>query len=225
MQKYLSIFIDESGDFGKFNSIAPYYLVTMLFHNQSKNISNEIVNLDNSLAKQGYPNHYLHTGPLIRKEEVYEFLSIDERKHILNSFMVFAAKVDFTYKTFLVEKNNDINQFKLISLISKQIRDFLDGRIINLSDFDKVIVYYDNGQTQLTSIMASLLTDSNIEFRRNARPSYYRLFQIADLLTTFELINKKRENKTNSKSEVSFFGSIHDFYKNYYKRLVKKRLD
>lgn len=225
MQKYLSIFIDESGDFGKFNSIAPYYLVTMLFHNQSNNIAKEIVNLDNSLDKRGYTNHYLHTGPLIRKEEVYVYLSIDERKHILNSFMAFVTKVDFTYKTFIVEKSRDIDQFKLISLLSKQIRDFLDCRVINFSDFDKVIVYYDNGQTQLTSIMASLLTESNIEFRRNARPSYYRLFQIADLLTTFELINKKREDKKNSKSETSFFGSMRDFYKNYYKRVVNKKID
>lgn len=224
MNKYLSIFIDESGDFGKFNSISPYYLVTMLFHNQSSNISKEIIDLDNSLTKRGYPNHYLHTGPLIRKEEVYEFLSIDERKHILNSFMTFAAKVDFTYKTFIVEKNKDINQFKLISMLSRQIRDFLDGDTVNFSDFDKIIVYYDNGQTQLTNIMASLLTDSNIEFRRNARPSYYRLFQIADLLTTFELINKKRETHSNSKSEISFFVSMRNFNKNYYKRLENKRL-
>ena len=225
MQKYLSIFIDESGDFGKFNSIAPYYLVTMLFHNQSNNIAKEIVNLDNSLDKRGYANHYLHTGPLIRKEEVYELLSIDERKHILNSFMAFATRVDFTYKTFIVEKGKDIDQFKLISLLSKQIRDFLDCHVIDFSDFEKVIVYYDNGQTQLTSIMASLLTASNIEFRRNARPSYYRLFQIADLLTTFELINKKRENNKNSKSETNFFGSMRNFYKNYYKRLLIKKID
>ncbi len=152
-------------------------------------------------------------------------MSIDERKHILNSFMAFVAKVDFTYKTFIVEKDKDINQFKLISMLSRQIRDFLDGDAVNFSDFDKVIVYYDNGQTQLTSIMASLLTDTNIEFRRDARPSYYRLFQIADLLTTFELINKKRETHTNSKSEISFFVSMRDFNKNYYKRIISKKLN
>ena len=46
MNKILSIFIDESGDFGKFNTISPYYLVTMLFHDQSCNISKAIVDLD-----------------------------------------------------------------------------------------------------------------------------------------------------------------------------------
>ena len=95
--KYLSIFIDESGDFGKFDKNCPFYLVTMVFHNQSENICSEILKLDNSLVMQGYNKHCLHTGPLIRKEEVYEFLKIDERKHILNSFMAFAAKIGDFY--------------------------------------------------------------------------------------------------------------------------------
>ena len=42
MEKVLSIFIDESGDFGRFDRRAPYYLVTMLFHDQSDDISGEI---------------------------------------------------------------------------------------------------------------------------------------------------------------------------------------
>lgn len=222
--KYLSIFIDESGDFGKFDKNCPYYLVTMLFHNQNENIASDIVRLDSSLTMKGYEKHCLHTGPLIRKEEVYKLLSIDERKRILNSFMAFAAKIDFTYKTFIVEKEEGMNQFKLISLLSKQIKEFLDSHYSFISEFNKVIVYYDNGQTQLTGIMASLLTDPNIEFRRDARPSYYRLFQIADLITTFELINKKRENNKNSKSEKDFFGSMSEFNKNYFKRIIKKRV-
>lgn len=222
MPKYLSIFIDESGDFGKFDKACPYYLVTMLFHNQTENIAAEIVKLDNSLTMQGYEKHCLHTGPLIRKEEVYKFLTIDERKHILNSFMAFAAKIDFSYKTFIVEKKENENQFKLIAALSAQIKAFLEDKFEFLNSFDKIIIYYDNGQKQLTSILAALFADKNIEFRQNVRPSYYRLFQIADLLTTFELINLKRERALNSKSEQQFFGSMRDFYRNYYKRLNKK---
>ena len=36
--KELSIFIDESGDFGEYNKISPYYIVTMVFHDQDKDI-------------------------------------------------------------------------------------------------------------------------------------------------------------------------------------------
>ena len=223
--KYLTIFIDESGDFGKFDKNCPFYLVTMLFHNQNENIASEMMRLDGSLTMKGYEKHCLHTGPLIRKEEVYKLLSIDERKRILNSFMAFAAKIDISYATFIIEKKDGENQFKLISKLSAQIKIFLEERIDYFSGFDKIIIYYDNGQKQLTGILAALFTDRNIEFRQNVSPSYYRLFQIADMLTTFELINKKREEGNNSKTEKDFFSSINKFNKDYYKRLVKKRLN
>jgi hypothetical protein len=223
--KYLSIFIDESGDFGKFDKNCPFYLITMLFHNQNENIALEMMRLDGSLTMKGYEKHCLHTGPLIRKKEVYKLLSIDERKRILNSFMAFAAKIDISYATFIIEKRDGENQFKLISKLSAQIKVFLEERIDYFSGFDKIIIYYDNGQKQLTGILAALFTDRNIEFRQNVSRSFYRLFQIADMLTTFELINKKREEGNNSKTEKDFFGSINKFNKDYYKRLVKKRLN
>ena len=222
MRKNLSIFIDESGDFGKYNNIAPYYLVTMLFHDQKHSINELLQYLSDSLSMKSYSEHCLHTGPLIRKEEVYELMTIDERKSILNCFMNFASKVEFKYITFVVEKREDFNQFKIISLLSKQIREFIDSKSELLSEYDKIIIYYDNGQTQLTQIMASIFTENNVEFRRNVSPAQYRLFQIADMITTFELINLKRGRGSNSKSEIQFFGSMHAFNKNYY--MTKKEL-
>ncbi len=106
----MSIFIDESGDFGKYNNIAPYYLVTMLFHDQKHSINELLQYLSDSLSMKSYSEHCLHTGPLIRKEEVYELMTIDERKSILNCFMNFASKVEFKYITFVVEKREDFNQ-------------------------------------------------------------------------------------------------------------------
>ena len=32
MEKILSVFIDESGDFGEYNENSPYYLVSMVLH-------------------------------------------------------------------------------------------------------------------------------------------------------------------------------------------------
>ena len=34
----LSCFVDESGDFGKYEKHSPYYLLTMVFHEQDKTI-------------------------------------------------------------------------------------------------------------------------------------------------------------------------------------------
>ena len=67
--KTLSIFVDESGDFGEYEQHAPYYIVTMLFHDQSVDVSSKIKQLDNSLAQIGYGGgQAVHTEPLIRRE-------------------------------------------------------------------------------------------------------------------------------------------------------------
>lgn len=36
--KELSIFIDESGDFGEYDHHSPYYIITMVFHDQQEDI-------------------------------------------------------------------------------------------------------------------------------------------------------------------------------------------
>lgn len=44
--KELSIFIDESGDWGEYEKHCPYYIVTMVMHDQSKDIEKEIRHLE-----------------------------------------------------------------------------------------------------------------------------------------------------------------------------------
>ena len=49
-EKILSIFIDESGDFGPYEIHAPYYLVSMILHNQGTDISENIKLFDENLC-------------------------------------------------------------------------------------------------------------------------------------------------------------------------------
>lgn len=41
----LGIFIDESGDFGPYEAHAPYYLIALVLHDQSRSISEELAYL------------------------------------------------------------------------------------------------------------------------------------------------------------------------------------
>ena len=93
------------------------------------------------------------------------------------------------------------------------------------NSFDKVIVYYDNGQVELTKILSSVFNVlyTDVEFRK-VKPVDYKLFQVADLVCTMELLSEKAENRAFSKSETEFFCSIRDFRKNYLKPLQKKKL-
>ena len=67
--KELSIFVDESGDFGEYQKHSPYYIITVILHEQSVDISSKIKKLDIELKNIGYGNEQaIHTKPLIRRE-------------------------------------------------------------------------------------------------------------------------------------------------------------
>lgn len=51
--KEISIFIDESGDFGEYAVHSPFYIITMVFHDQSIDISEDISKLDKELDYLG----------------------------------------------------------------------------------------------------------------------------------------------------------------------------
>lgn len=69
--KELSIFIDESGDFGEYDYHSPYYIIAIVMHNQDLDISNALNHLETELAQLGYSKHCVHAGPIIRQEAEY----------------------------------------------------------------------------------------------------------------------------------------------------------
>lgn len=55
------------------------------------------------------------------------------------------------------------------------------------------------------------------------QPVNYRLFQVADLICTLELLSIKERNHLLTKSEEMFFGSVKELKKSYLKPLQKKK--
>lgn len=222
----LSIFVDESGDFGAYESHAPYYLVTFVFHEQSNNIADDVKRFNDSLFDLGICNRSIHAGPLIRREEDYENESLETRRQIFNRSFNFTRKVEIMYHTFLVEKRQLSGNLDLYLSLSKQISGFLSAHLTYFMKFDKIILYYDNGQMELTKLLASVFASqvSNVEFRK-VLPANYKLFQSADLICTLELIAQKEARHLLSNSEIKFFRNGSVLKKNYLKPLRQKRLD
>ena len=69
MPSVLSIFADESGEWGKRSE---YYLITLVFHDQSKDISLALERYRQSLADYGLPDVPFHAGPLLTGHDAYE---------------------------------------------------------------------------------------------------------------------------------------------------------
>lgn len=222
--KELSIFVDESGDFGEYNHHSPYYIITMVFHNQNEDISEDIKKFKNELVFLGFEEHHcVHNGPIIRKEAPYEHMDIKERRRIFNKMVAFTRQLNITFKCFHIEKKHIADTIEASGKLSKQLAAFIRENYNDFLSYDKIKVYYDNGQIELTRILSSVLNAllPEVEFRK-VLPSEYRLFQVADLICTLELIRLKMESKTLSKHELTFWGKKSDFKKNYLKRLYQK---
>ena len=222
--KELSIFVDESGDFGEYKPHSPYYIVTMVFHNQDNDITNDIRKFNNELSMLGLDEqHCVHNGPIIRREPPYEHMDIKVRRHIFNKMVAFTRQLKISFKCFHIEKKQVVDTVEASGKLSKQLANFIRGNYNEFLAYDKIKVYYDNGQIELTRVLSSVLNAllPEVEFRK-VLPSEYRLFQVADLICTLELIRLKMINKTMSKHEMAFWGKESDLKKNYLKRVYQK---
>ena len=97
----LSIFIDESGDFGEYDYHSPWYIVTMVFHDQNQSIQEPLEHLEQELSLLGLKNHCVHTGPIIRKEEEYSAMTYLERRKIFNKMVTFFRQSNIKFSLVL----------------------------------------------------------------------------------------------------------------------------
>lgn len=222
--KELSIFIDESGDYGEYDHHSPYYIISMVFHDQSVDISNSVRKLNQELSYLELDDLCIHTGPIIRMEEIYNAMTKKERRTILNKLVAFVRNVDIKYACFSVEKKHLGGAVDIIARLSKQISEFIRDHYEEILTYDVVKVYYDNGQHEVTKMLASVFSVllPQVEFKR-VLPIDYKLFQVADLICTMHLVKLKLEDSGLSKSEMEFFGSVNDLKKNYLHRIENKR--
>ncbi|MBE5865921.1 MAG: hypothetical protein E7292_06895 [Lachnospiraceae bacterium] len=223
-EKVLSVFIDESGDFGQYNPASPNYYVAMVLHNQEIDISKNIEALERQVSNWGYPEHTIHTGPLIRCESVYKNDLREQRKALFNALYHFTRLLDIQYICPVINQGDCAEKSKLAytDKLTKEIANQLRAKDTYFSSFDKIIVYYDYGQVELAQILVSVFNTmfSKVEFRK-IETNQYKLSQAADLICTVEAIAKKN---VLTKSESEFFHSKNDFKKNIYKNIAKKKL-
>lgn len=223
--KELSVFVDESGDFGEYDFHSPYYIISLVFHDQSIDILNDLQILESELANIGWPDHCVHAGPVIRSEEEYRGYELKERQKILMRMMSFINHLNVRFTSIFIEKKHIGDSVEATGKLSKQLASFIREHLEFFYGFDAVKVYYDNGQTEVTKILSSVFNAllDNVVFRK-VIPADYRLFQVADVICTLKLTELKMNSGSLSRSELFFFGNERTLKKNYLKRLEAKKL-
>lgn len=223
MTKELSIFIDESGDFGEYDPKAPYYIISMVAHEQRNNIAEQVKNLDKVLSETELRRNFVHVGPLIRREAEYRNLTILERRRILKKMLAFVDKIEFRHTSFVVEKKHINDDKVLIQKLAQQFSEFIRQHYTYFTNFDKIKVYYDNGQDGVVTVIISVFTAmvGNAEFRKAAQKDY-KLLQVTDLVCTAKLTEIKLANHILSQSERLVLGDDKSIKKNILRPVQKK---
>lgn len=210
IKRRLNIFIDESGDFGFTDGSSELYGVSFTIHESDKSIAGDLEYLNNRLKKSQYDG-MIHLADLVSKRGEYTHFNFEQRKDIFWSIFYFSKRVNVKIHTIMIEKKFKNNKAQLNRELAVQISKFFDSINDYMNDFEKVVVYYDNGQESLGAIIDTLLiTKDNVEHRIEFNHKEKRLFQVSDMLTFIDkIVYKYNHNMPLTKSEKYFF-SIKD---------------
>ncbi len=152
----LSVFCDESGDFGAYDHRSPFYIVGLVFHDQSIDIQREIPHLEQSISNIGFSRDLtIHTAPLIRREAEFVNVCMEKRRKLFDALFVFYRCCDITFRTFVVEKKKFGSGDDLATRLAKVMGEFLRDNLSYFQSYDRVVVYYDKGQKEITRTLKS----------------------------------------------------------------------
>ena len=224
----LSVFVDESGNFKLPDPDSRFYILAMVFHDQSVDISREIALLEQSDTMIGLERHCFHAGPLIRREKNYSMLSRQLRGRIFSRMMAFTRRIDFSYHCLHVDKRFIDTPDQIVSRLSTSLSKFIAANRERLSSVGSIKIYYDCGQAQVTNLLHHAFGTSAecpVEFVSSVKPSRYRLFQVADLICTLHLLELKlKEGIPFTRSEQQFFGGQRAFRHNVLRYIKAKEI-
>lgn len=222
----LSVFIDESGDFGPYETHAPYYILTLLFHDQASSINDQVGHLKRHIVEMGFnPYHAIHSAPLIRREKDYKHLDLPKRRKLFRYLLTFMRLCDISYQSFVFKKREIPDHDALVAQMSKAVGRFVRDNLEYFQGFDDIIVYYDGGQKEITNIINAVFNVFLNADIRHVTPSDYSLFQAADMACTLELLDLKYRSKELSHSELEFFRGERNLHKNNLKTAYEKRFN
>ena len=218
----LNIFVDETGEFGFGKESSLLYGVSFTFHEQNDDIMQELNKLNARLDKIGYTN-MIHMADLIMRREDYKNFDIAMRKSIFNSIYQFSRKIPVKYKTIIIDKRYTNGARTLRQRLSIEINKMIKEHEKYFNRFDKIVMYYDNGQETLGTILDSIfLRFEGFEHRISFDHKEKRLFQVSDMLTFIDKYDYKYKNKMSFTRGEKYFFSIEEIRK-ILKELNKKR--
>ena len=221
-EKILSVFVDESGVLQQPDDSSRFYILTLVFHDQTKSIVSIEREFVERVRLAGVERMCFHAGPIIRQTDEFAILSWEIRSKIFAAMMGFARKADFAYHCLVVDKAFANTSEQIVERLEKQFNEFWEAHQ-ELKAYEKIKVYYDCGQVKITNLLHRIFSPGflpPVEFAQGVRPQKYRMFQLADMICSLRLIEERfKTGLPMTPSEFRFFGADRNF-----KRVILKRI-
>lgn len=217
----LSVFCDEAG---QQDMSAGYYLLTLVLHDQSTPLGPFISDYESHVAQNGLPDIAFHMKDLLHGHGEYEGIDQSVRKKLLIHFNIFMQKAPVRYKTF-VYNSYDTGAKTLSARMRRDIVNFVYDKLEWFQSFDRVSIYYDEGQAVVTHALHEafdyLLGSGVADFRLIGYQDR-RLSQAADYFCSIELASLKYARGEESNTYRKFYGLRGDFKRNFLKQARRK---
>lgn len=227
-RRTLSVFVDESGILAKDDPTSRFYIVALVLHEQERDIASAAERLDRELESVGIANLCFHAGPIIHAHDRFMFMTWDLRRKIFYRMLGFANHVPFRCACLSVDKKYRDGTRAIAEDLERQLAELIDGHRLDLTRHEAVKVYYDCGQKPLTNLLHDFFMARPhipVVFAQAVEAERYKLAQVADLVCTVRLIEKKLESGLPlSRSEEKFFGGVRAFRHNVLRMIRRKSI-
>ena len=103
----------------------------------------------------------IHLADLVAKRGEYSNFNLEQRKNIFWSIFHFSRRVPVKIHTIIVDKRYKNSKTQLNKELAISINDFFNSINDYMNQFEKIVIYYDNGQEALGAIIDTLLINKN----------------------------------------------------------------
>lgn len=199
------------------------YAVSFTLHESANSIENELKYLNKKLDGLDYDG-MIHLAYLVAKRGDYSHFDFERRKSIFWAILYFSNRVKVKIRTIIIDKKYINRKMQLNMALAREIGQFIKDNLEYIDSFDKVVIYYDNGQETLATILDTLFaTNPKIERRVEFDHRQKRLFQVSDMLTVIDKLDYKRKNNIPFTKAEKYFFNGKDF-RHIINLLKKKRI-
>lgn len=102
----------------------------------------QVSKLEESVRLSGFDLEYIHTGPVIRREDVFVGYSIDERRNLLYKMLNFVNSCPISCFTVKVDRKEAADKISLSGKLAREINNMIVSNVIAVAIIAQKSIFF-----------------------------------------------------------------------------------